>query len=363
MSAPAVEINLHQVSKQFGPHSVVHQASFRVGAGEFLVVLGPSGCGKSTLLRLIAGLESVNEGRIFFGNKDVTLFSPTERKVSMVFQSYALFPHLTVAENITFGLDIRRTPKQEVRKRLASTAELLGLSELLPRKPAALSGGQRQRVALGRAIISRRPVCLMDEPLSNLDAKLRGEMRREIRVLQKRLGITMIYVTHDQVEAMTMADRIVLMQDGQIKEYGTPEELYEKPQILFSAQFIGTPPMNLMPLEDSGNGQPGAVVKGTRHVVLQGISGQGLLLGVRPEKMGFCSQGLPAQVVALEYMGADCLASCRVGDGLALVRTDGRNAPAEGSSVHLCWESDDIHIFEADSGRRREIGFETNSAA
>ena len=354
MSSPGVSIGLDNVSKQFGGQQAVRQATFTVEPGEFLVVLGPSGCGKSTLLRLIAGLEEVSKGRILLSGRDVTHLSPTERGISMVFQSYALFPHLTVSENITFGLNIRGTPKAEIRERLAATADLLGLSGFLTRKPSALSGGQRQRVALGRAIISRRPVCLMDEPLSNLDAKLRGEMRREIRGLQQRLGITMVYVTHDQVEAMTMADRIVLMNEGGIMEHGTPTDLYERPRILFTAQFIGTPPMNLLPLAWPTAGKGGSMIRGTTCNMLEAAAGDGRLLGIRPVKIRFGWQGVPAEVVSLEYLGSDCLVSCQVGESLVLVRTPGRGAPSAGASVRLSWEAEDAHLFDVRTGRRIE---------
>ena len=246
-----MQIELEKVSKSWGDVQAVDQVSFTAPAGELLVVLGPSGCGKSTVLRLIAGLETVSAGAIRIEGKDVTGLPPAKRNLSMVFQSYALFPHLSVAENIVFGLKVRKLAAAERQRRLERAMELLGLQGLLLRKPAELSGGQRQRVALGRAIVSEAPVCLMDEPLSNLDAKLRHEMRREIRTLQQRLGITMIYVTHDQVEAMTMADKIVLLNAGRVEQFAPPEELYARPATVFAAGFIGTPPMNLLPLDNA----------------------------------------------------------------------------------------------------------------
>src|SRR5512146_2165997 len=235
-----------------------------------LVLLGPSGCGKSTTLRLIAGLEAATAGRIAIGGVDVTDRPPAERRISMVFQSYALFPHLSVAENIVFGLKVRGLPKAEREARLAHVAELVGLSEQLGRKPSQLSGGQRQRVALARAVIAENRICLMDEPLSNLDAQLRHGMRVEIRALQQRLGMTVVYVTHDQVEAMSMADRVVLIREGRIEQEGTPEELYAKPATMFAARFIGTPGMNLVQLAD---GPDGAVIRGTRTAVVPGRGG------------------------------------------------------------------------------------------
>ncbi len=248
-------IVLEEVTKRFGAVTAVDRVSFRAEKSKFVVLLGPSGCGKSTLLRLIAGLEEVTEGKIFIEGRDVTALDPTKRRISMVFQSYALFPHLTVAENIVFGLKVRKTESAERNRRLDRVAELVGLAKQLDRKPQQLSGGQRQRVALARAIVSQNPICLMDEPLSNLDAQLRHEMRVEIRALQRRLGMTVVYVTHDQVEAMSMADHVVLLREGRIEQGGTPAELYSRPASTFAARFIGTPAMNLVPFQAL---QPGA---------------------------------------------------------------------------------------------------------
>ena len=242
-------IELRNVSKYWGDVRAVEKLNINIEEGEFVVLLGPSGCGKSTTLRLIAGLESVSAGGIFIDGKNVNNIDPSSRNISMVFQSYALFPHLNVEENIIFGLKVRKVKKVDRQVKLKNVAEKVGLSNLLKRKPAELSGGQRQRVALARAIISDNPVCLMDEPLSNLDAKLRHQMRSEIRLLQKDLNITLIYVTHDQTEAMSMADKIVLMNEGEIVQKGRPKELYEKPENTFTAKFLGNPPMNLINLE------------------------------------------------------------------------------------------------------------------
>ena len=241
-------IETHRLIKEWGPVRAVDSVSFQVPKGTLTVLLGPSGCGKSTILRMIAGLETVTSGQITIGGEDVTYRDAAKRGVSMVFQSYALFPHLNVRENILFGLKVRRVSVTEREKRLIDVAKMVGLDGLLERKPANLSGGQRQRVALARSIVSQQPVCLMDEPLSNLDAKLRNEMRDEIRLLQQKLGLTMIYVTHDQTEAMTMADQVVLLRDGHIEQTGLPYELYERPATAFSARFIGSPPMNLIQL-------------------------------------------------------------------------------------------------------------------
>jgi sn-glycerol 3-phosphate transport system ATP-binding protein len=344
-----MQIELEKVSKSWGDVQAVDQVSFTAPAGELLVVLGPSGCGKSTILRLIAGLETVSAGAIRIEGKDVTGLPPAKRNLSMVFQSYALFPHLSVAENIVFGLKVRKLAAAERERRLERAMELLGLQGLLLRKPAELSGGQRQRVALGRAIVSEAPVCLMDEPLSNLDAKLRHEMRREIRTLQQRLGITMIYVTHDQVEAMTMADKIVLLNAGRVEQFAPPEELYARPATVFAAGFIGTPPMNLLPLDN-------ADVLRWAHANLAGSLPQGvlagLIVGVRPEKISLADAGLAADVLSLEYLGADSLVACRIGACELIVRQSGRVKLAAGDRIHMTWPQAESHFFEARSGRR-----------
>src|SRR5436853_5604558 len=260
MSAIAAEnVSKHWTTAR-GQVRAVDAISFEFDSGTLNVLLGPSGCGKSTTLRLVAGLETADAGRILIAGRDVTRLPPAARSIAMVFQSYALFPHLTVAENIVFGLRVRKVVRSDADARLARVADLLGLTSLLDRKPSQLSGGQQQRVALGRAIIAQAPVCLMDEPLSNLDAQLRAEMRQEIRNLQRQLGITMVYVTHDQVEAMSMADRVVLLDKGKIEQNGAPVDLYETPANVFVARFIGTPPMNLLVLEP---GHDGAVIAGT----------------------------------------------------------------------------------------------------
>ena len=347
-----MQIELEKVSKSWGDVAAVDQVSFTAPAGKLLVVLGPSGCGKSTLLRLIAGLETVSAGAIRIEGKDVTGLAPARRNLSMVFQSYALFPHLSVAENIVFGLKVRKLEAAERERRLERAVELLGLQGLLLRKPAELSGGQRQRVALGRAIVSEAPVCLMDEPLSNLDAKLRHEMRREIRTLQQRLGITMIYVTHDQVEAMTMADTIALLNAGRIEQFAPPEELYARPATVFAAGFIGTPPMNLLALKE-----PEAAGWARSHLV--GAFPEArlaeMVLGVRPEKISLADSGLPAEVLSLEYLGADSLIAFKVGGCEWIVRQNGRVRLSAGDRICLSWPAAENHWFEAKSGKRRGI--------
>jgi sn-glycerol 3-phosphate transport system ATP-binding protein len=321
-------IELEHVVKTWGVARAVDDISIKADEGSLLVLLGPSGCGKSTTLRLIAGLEQPDSGTVRIGGIDVTALTPAERKIAMVFQSYALFPHLSVAENIVFGLRVRGVSRAERDSRLQRVSDIVGLSRLLERKPSQLSGGQRQRVALGRAIIAEARVCLMDEPLSNLDAKLRHEMRTEIRALQQRLGMTMVYVTHDQTEAMTMADRVVLMRDGHIEQNGPPEELYSRPATAFTARFIGTPPMNLIP-------------------------GEGRTIGIRPEHIRIVSQdGRPARVRSVEHLGADSIVICEIDGQPIAVRQSGFSKAAPGDDIRLAWTPADEHRFDQTTGAR-----------
>ncbi len=340
------EIRLTGVTKAWGGEPAVDRVSFAADAGSLLVLLGPSGCGKSTTLRLIAGLDPPDAGSIEIAGRDVTREPPARRGVAMVFQSYALFPHLSVAQNIVFGLEVRRVARAERMARLKRAADLLGLGRLLDRKPSQLSGGQQQRVALGRALVAQTPVCLMDEPLSNLDAQLRSEMRREIRSLQRRLGITMVYVTHDQVEAMTMADRVILMGAGTIQQNGTPAALYERPETVFTARFIGSPPMNVLPAAFLANcGTLAASAPARRDLA-------GMFLGVRPESLRVAQGGLPARVVAVEYLGGDSQIEARVGEECVLLRAAGTPVVAPGQQIHLAWAAGDAHWFDASSGCR-----------
>jgi sn-glycerol 3-phosphate transport system ATP-binding protein len=352
VSAIAAEnVSKHWMTAE-GEVRAVDRLSFAFDEGTLNVLLGPSGCGKSTTLRLIAGLEPADGGRILIAGRDVTNLPPSQRNIAMVFQSYALFPHLAVDENIVFGLKVRKVAPPEVARRLKRVADLLGLSELLDRKPSQLSGGQQQRVALGRAIINEAPVCLMDEPLSNLDAQLRQDMRAELRQLQRQLGITMVYVTHDQIEAMSMADRVVLLNRGRIEQNATPVDLYERPANTFVARFIGTPPMNLLPLE---GGNDGAVIAGTEGPAVAPADCAGLTLGVRPEHiaLGF-QRGVPAAVAAIEYLGADSLVTCRMGAATLAVRVPGSVGLARSDAVRLSWAPGAQHLFDRDGIRRAD---------
>jgi sn-glycerol 3-phosphate transport system ATP-binding protein len=345
-------IEIRNLNKRWATFDAVKDVNFDVKPGTLTVLLGPSGCGKSTTLRLIAGLDAVTSGQIFIGGKDVTAEPPAKRGLAMVFQSYALFPHLSVAENIVFGLKVRRVPAGERARRLKKAADILGLGALLDRKPSQLSGGQQQRVALGRAIVAEASVCLMDEPLSNLDAQLRHEMRKEIRAIQQALGMTMVYVTHDQIEAMSLADQVILMRGGRIEQKAEPVGLYLRPATSFAAKFIGTPPMNLVALAD---GPTGAIVKGSAGPALVEGKGEGLLLGLRPEEIRIEQDGVVAAVIrAIEYHGADSILECAVGDQTLQVRVEGIRRQAVGDHVRLGWLPDAMHVFDASGGDRVE---------
>lgn len=348
-----VEIEVRALTKSWEEATAVDGISFTAPAGEFTVLLGPSGCGKSTSLRLIAGLEEATSGQILIDGEDVTDQPPNKRQIAMVFQSYALFPHLSVAENILFGLKVRRVPKGEQSERLEKTAALLGLSELLKRRPSQLSGGQQQRVALGRAIIAEKPICLMDEPLSNLDAKLRHEMRIELRALQQKLGLTMVYVTHDQAEAISMADKIIVLNSGRIEQAASPRALYETPASLFAARFIGTPPMNLLSLVKQ---ESGWTIAGDSALFAKSFDGphpDELVLGLRPEDLRVADAGgLPALVESIEYLGSDNLIDCRIGSERLTARLPHRHRIAPGEVVRLTWAQGAAHLFNAVTGER-----------
>jgi multiple sugar transport system ATP-binding protein len=342
-----------------GTRAAVDKLNLTVADGEFLVLVGPSGCGKSTSLRMLAGLEEVNEGQIRIGDRDVTDVPPKDRDIAMVFQNYALYPHMTVAENMGFALKIAGVSKEERAERVLEAAKLLDLEPYLARKPKALSGGQRQRVAMGRAIVRKPQVFLMDEPLSNLDAKLRVQTRTQIASLQRRLGVTTVYVTHDQVEAMTMGDRVAVMKDGLLQQVDTPRNLYEKPTNLFVAGFIGSPSMNLLELTKvSGGVQFGNTVLPVSSAILSKASGDTVWVGLRPENLDVTKkEGIEVTIDVIEELGADgyLYGSAQInGKATDVVsRVDGRSHPMAGETVFLKAAGDAIvHLFDAVSGDR-----------
>lgn len=349
-------IRLDGVTRIFDGGGGVEDLSVDIPEGNFTVLLGPSGCGKSTTLRLIAGLETPDKGRIEIGGRDVTALPPAQRGLSMVFQSYALFPHLDVAENIVFGLKVRGMPRAERERRLADALSLTGLDGLADRKPAHLSGGQRQRVALARAIVADHPLCLMDEPLSNLDAKLRHSVRQEIRALQRRLGMTVVYVTHDQTEAMGMADRVILMRQGRVEHMGPPADLYETPATAFTAGFVGSPPMTILPATIL----PEAALPDSFAI-------DDLMLGLRGEAIRLLPEGegiLPATVLSSEFLGAETFVYLAVeGSAPLTARLTGRDERAPGTRLSLSWAGDAAHWFDRESGKRLAIPPEPISRA
>ena len=338
----------------------VNRLNLEIADGEFLVLVGPSGCGKSTALRMLAGLEEIDEGRILIDGQDVSDVSPKDRDIAMVFQSYALYPHMTVADNMAFSLKIAGVPKEERNRQVLEAAKLLDLEEYLDRKPRALSGGQRQRVAMGRAIVRSPKVFLMDEPLSNLDAKLRVQTRTQIAALTRNLQVTTVYVTHDQVEAMTMGDRVCVLKDGILQQVDVPRNLYARPANVFVAGFIGSPSMNLLTTSHDGTsvdigGQRFAVPDG----ILQRASGSTVILGMRPEDLRVVAPdagGLEMEVIVTEELGADAYIY-GIPKGFetlqpTIVRVDGRKPPMKGETVHIVPDIEYLHVFDAETGLR-----------
>ena len=335
-------LTLSNVVKRYGhgpkANPVIHGVNAEIADGEFIVIVGPSGCGKSTLLRMVAGLEEISGGEIRIGPRVVNDLEPAERDIAMVFQNYALYPHMSVFDNMAYGLKIAKVPKDEIRTRVDKAARILELAPFLERKPRELSGGQRQRVAMGRAIVRQPQVFLFDEPLSNLDAKLRAQTRLEIQKLHRELGITSLFVTHDQVEAMTLAQRMIVMNAGRMEQFGTPEEVYRRPASTFVASFIGAPPMNL--LSSAPHVEPGTI------------------LGIRPEHLDIvpqaAAQGWSVQVEAIEMLGAERLLYTRLDSEQIIVRVneDQGLAPAIGSTLHLLPQPDRLHRFDEATGKR-----------
>ncbi|HEY7646272.1 MAG TPA: sn-glycerol-3-phosphate ABC transporter ATP-binding protein UgpC [Hyphomicrobiales bacterium] len=354
-------VTVRNVRKSFGVVEVIHGVNIDIEDGEFVVLVGPSGCGKSTLLRMIAGLESITSGEIGINDRVVNAVPSKERDIAMVFQNYALYPHMKVFDNMAFSLKLRKVDSAEVSKRVKKAAEILGLTPLLDRYPRQLSGGQRQRVAMGRAIVRDPQVFLFDEPLSNLDAKLRVAMRTEIKALHQRVGGTTIYVTHDQIEAMTMADKIVVMQGGNVEQIGAPLELYDRPDNLFVAGFIGSPAMNFLSgkvqlngtaslLTDAGETIPLANGPGTQD-------GRRVILGIRPEHLRLAQggPGISAQVVVTEPMGSEVQVLAKHGGDDVIVLFRERFQPAPGETLTLTPDPAHIHLFDAETGRALRV--------
>ena len=347
------QVQVRKVRKAFGPVEVIHGVDIEIADGEFVVLVGPSGCGKSTLLRMIAGLEDISGGVITIGGRIVNNLSPSERDIAMVFQNYALYPHMKVRDNMAFSLRLRKMDRSAVDERVSHAAAILGLAPFLDRYPRQLSGGQRQRVAMGRAIVRNPQVFLFDEPLSNLDAKLRVQMRTEIKELHQRLRTTTVYVTHDQVEAMTMADKIVVLQDGRIEQIGAPLELFDRPANAFVAGFIGSPSMNLL----QGKVAPGGAVEvnGLRLAVAGDHAvgnGETVLFGIRPEHLELSPEGFPARISVVEPTGSETLVFLRFGESEIVALFRERHDFRPGDTVHLRPRADQVHLFNAETGQR-----------
>ena len=356
-------VTLKDVYKSFGKNEVIHGINCEIKAGEFVAILGPSGCGKSTALRMIAGLEIITKGEISIDGKIVNELEPADRDIAMVFQNYALYPHMTVFKNMAYGLKIRRMPKDEIKKRVHNAAEILELTEFLDRKPQQLSGGQRQRVAMGRCIVREPKVFLFDEPLSNLDAKLRVQMRLELRNLHENLGITSVYVTHDQVEAMTLGDRLIILEDGYVEQIGSPLEVYERPATRFVAGFIGSPAMNFFDVRLSADGRL-VELSGSDSLPLQngavpGYGGQEVSLGIRPEHFKIVEDGdgaIQIKVDHVETLGADTLVHGHAGEDntFLTVRLPDIHHFQKGKVLQLAVPPEKLHLFDKETGKRIE---------
>ncbi|MGN6095462.1 MAG: ABC transporter ATP-binding protein [Bosea sp. (in: a-proteobacteria)] len=351
-------VQIADVRKAYGSTQVIHGVDIDIDDGEFVILVGPSGCGKSTLLRMIAGLENISGGEIRIGPKVVNDVPPKERDIAMVFQNYALYPHMTVADNMAFSMKLRKAPKAEIEERVSKAAQILGLSNLLERYPRQLSGGQRQRVAMGRAIVRDPQVFLFDEPLSNLDAKLRVQMRTEIKELHQRLKTTTVYVTHDQIEAMTMADKIVVMHDGIVEQMGAPLDLYDNPANLFVAAFIGSPSMNLLKGKITAAGFEAENLKGGAPLVWPignppaGSEGKAAVYGVRPEHFRLDPNGIKAEVVVIEPTGSETQVVVRCGgQDLTCVFRE-RITAQPGEAIGISPDTGVTHLFDAATGKR-----------
>jgi sn-glycerol 3-phosphate transport system ATP-binding protein len=350
-------VELKNVSKNFGKVAVIHGVSMTIDTGEFVVIVGPSGCGKSTLLRMVAGLEDISGGHILIGERVVNDLEPKDRDIAMVFQNYALYPHMRVYDNMAYGLRIRGLSKDEIDRHVRDAAKILELEDLLDRKPRQLSGGQRQRVAMGRAIVRDPKVFLFDEPLSNLDAKLRVQMRLELQKLHRRLGVTSLYVTHDQVEAMTLGSRIVVMNAGRVEQIGTPDEVYNRPATTFVAGFIGSPPMNLLNGRISADGSR-FEINGAAAVLPQArpaLVGRDLVLGLRPESLQVGGSALQADVELVESLGSDHMIHARIGKQALVVRTAASVEKEPNGPLAFGYEASAEQWFDAQTTRRIEL--------
>jgi multiple sugar transport system ATP-binding protein len=350
------DIALRGVVKKFGANTIIHALDLAIAHDEFVVLVGPSGCGKSTILRMIAGLEDSTAGEILIGGRVVNRVAPAQRNIAMVFQNYALYPHMTVARNLAFALRAARLPKPDIERRVAEVAGVLGLTELLQRRPGELSGGQRQRVAMGRAMVRNPAAFLFDEPLSNLDAKLRAAMRTEIKKLHQTVRTTIVYVTHDQVEAMTLADRIVILRDGRVEQIGTPLDVFHAPANVFVAGFIGSPAMNLIPATVSRDGDGlAASWEGGPALKLRVpglVDGQAVVLGIRPEHLLVAADGaVEGDVQVAEPLGTETLVFARFGGRELTAKCDGRMVPRAGERLRFALDLEHLHVFDRASER------------
>ena len=352
-------LSIRDVRKSFGAVDILKGIDIEIEEGEFLILVGPSGCGKSTLLSIIAGLDVPTSGSVHIGARDVTHELPKDRDIAMVFQSYALYPNMNVAQNISFALEMRKVPRAERAAAVQRVATMLQIEHLLGRKPGQLSGGQRQRVAMGRALARNPKLFLFDEPLSNLDAKLRVEMRAEIKLLHQRTRTTTVYVTHDQVEAMTLGDRIAVMRDGVVQQFGTPDDIYTRPATRFVAEFIGSPAMNMLKVDANSRGDHGVTVQGTpvpltpeMRTALQQQPGAGLVIGLRPECVHLAATGVQGRLTLLEPTGPDTYAFVETAMGSIVLRVAGNVVQRVGDPVHLTWSARDLHVFDATAHTR-----------